>query len=90
LPTVYATLDLLSDLGVVRRFPGADGTALYDPRTDSHQHLVCRTCGTVADVEATVDDRAVRRRARSKGFAADRVEVLAYGRCRECAARERS
>ena len=42
LPTIYATLDLLEELGMVRRVQRA-GTTLFDPRTDSHHHLVCTT-----------------------------------------------
>src|ERR1044071_1388718 len=38
LPTIYATLDLLEELGMVRRVQRA-GTTLFDPRTDSHHHL---------------------------------------------------
>src|SRR3954454_22815104 len=44
LPTVYATLDLLADLGMARRV-SVGGPVLYDPRTEDHAHLRCRTCG---------------------------------------------
>src|SRR6266403_1088110 len=40
LPTVYATLELFEDLGLVRRVSTVGSTALYDPRTDEHQHFV--------------------------------------------------
>src|SRR4051794_1238444 len=51
LPTVYATLELLEELGTVRRVPGASGAALYDPRTEPHQHAVCRACGGGDDLD---------------------------------------
>ena len=54
LPTVYATLDLLEELGLVRRVPTEAGTAVYDPRTEDHHHLVCRTCGEIMDLDAPV------------------------------------
>src|ERR1044072_1250862 len=50
LPTVYATLDLLEELGMVRRLQRA-GTTLFDPRTDPHHHLVCTICGSVEDLD---------------------------------------
>ena len=45
LPTVYATLDLLADLGLARRV-SVGGPVLYDPRTEDHVHLRCRSCGS--------------------------------------------
>src|ERR1044072_4099683 len=46
LPTIYATLDLLEELGMVRRVQRA-GTTLFDPRAGSHHHLVRQTCGSL-------------------------------------------
>jgi Fe2+ or Zn2+ uptake regulation protein len=54
LPTVYATLELLRELGLVERVPTEGGAVVYDPRTDDHHHLVCRRCGAIADVETDV------------------------------------
>src|SRR3954452_2740040 len=47
LPTVYATLELLDELGLARRVAVPGGPALYDPRTAPHHHLVCARCGRV-------------------------------------------
>ena len=55
LPTVYATLDLLEELELLRRVPTEAGTAVFDPRTEDHHHLVCRRCGDIMDVDAPVD-----------------------------------
>src|SRR4051812_2234166 len=55
LPTVYSTLELLGELGMVRRLVARSGAALYDPRTGEHQHAVCRKCGRVEDLDAPVD-----------------------------------
>src|SRR4051794_41845740 len=54
LPTVYATLDLLTDLGEARRVT-VGGPVLYDPRTEDHAHLRCRECGRVEDLEIPMD-----------------------------------
>src|SRR6185437_11677947 len=55
LPTVYATLELLEDLGAIRRVAVPGGPALYDPRTEPHHHMVCSVCGGAEDVFADVD-----------------------------------
>jgi Fur family transcriptional regulator, stress-responsive regulator len=85
-PTVYATLDLLEELGLVHRVPGLGGTEVYDPRTDSHDHLVCRVCRRVADVDLAVDHAAVMRRAEASGFTPESASLAVIGVCSACAA----
>lgn len=86
LPTVYATLELLEELGLVRRLASTTGSAVYDPRTDVHHHLVCRSCGRITDVDGDVDDDAVMRAARSAGFAPDDAQLVVRGVCADCRA----
>jgi Fur family transcriptional regulator, peroxide stress response regulator len=50
--TVYNTLTLLEDVGVVRALRGEDGEVRYDPNVDAHHHLRCVTCGRLEDVPA--------------------------------------
>lgn len=85
LPTVYATLDLLGELGLVHRVATEGGTVVYDPRTDDHHHLVCRACGAIADIDAPVDVEALFGAARDAGFAPDQAQVTVRGLCRNCA-----
>lgn len=85
LPTVYATLDLLEELGLVHRVATEGGTVVYDPRTDDHHHLVCRRCGAIADVDAAVEPQALLDAARAAGFTPDHAQVTVRGLCRECA-----
>jgi Fe2+ or Zn2+ uptake regulation protein len=86
LPTVYASLDALEEAGLVRRVAAARGRALYDARPVDHHHLVCRRCGAVEDLDASVPlDRALAS-ARKRGFAADGAEVVVHGLCASCAA----
>jgi Fe2+ or Zn2+ uptake regulation protein len=85
LPTVYATLDLLEELGLVRRVATESGTAVYDPRTGDHHHLVCRRCGEIADIDAPVDRTDLLAAARARGFAADDAQVVVRGLCASCA-----
>ena len=86
-PTVYATLDLLSDLGLIRRLRAGTGATLYDSRTASHHHAVCRACGRVEDIDAAPDVAAVTTAAGRRGFDAEQVEVVVSGLCSECASR---
>jgi len=83
LPTIYATLDLLEELDMVRRVPRA-GAALFDPRTDPHHHLVCTECGSIEDLDSTLDTGAIERAAQRRGFSQARVEAVVHGRCRRC------
>jgi Fe2+ or Zn2+ uptake regulation protein len=86
LPTVYATLDLLESIGLIRRGASERGAVVYDPRTDEHHHLVCRGCGTIVDVDAPIEADALLSAARSAGFAPDHAQVVVRGLCADCAA----
>ncbi len=85
LPTVYATLELFEQLGIVRRVNDAGGTLLWDTRSDAHHHMICRSCGRVEDMETPVDLERARRSAARSGFQPDRAEVVVSGRCESCA-----
>lgn len=58
--TVYRNLNLLTEAGVITTVK-APGTARFDWRCDGHAHVVCRTCGAVADIalphDETLDER---------------------------------
>ena len=84
LPTVYASLDLLARLGVARRIEGAGTATLYDARPEAHHHFVCRTCGTVLDVDGELDTADLARAASGAGLAVDGVDVVLRGICPEC------
>jgi Fe2+ or Zn2+ uptake regulation protein len=84
LPTVYATLELLEEIGLVRRIASDSGTALFDPRTDEHHHLVCRVCGAIADIDGAVDHGALMAAARGAGFVPDQAQVVIRGLCAAC------
>ena len=86
LPTVYATLDLLESIGLIRRVASERGAVVYDPRTDDHHHLVCRGCGTIVDVDAPIEAESLLSAARSAGFAPDHAQVVVRGLCADCAA----
>jgi Fe2+ or Zn2+ uptake regulation protein len=85
LPTVYATLDLLEELGAVRRVSLPGGAAVYDPRLAPHHHLVCRNCGRAEDVDVPIELEPVLAAAAAKGFTPRHAEVVVAGLCAACA-----
>jgi Fe2+ or Zn2+ uptake regulation protein len=86
LPTVYSTLELFEDLGIVRRVKDGGGRLLWDTRGDDHHHLVCRRCGRVEDIDTPLDLEGARRSAKRMGFAPDHAEVVVSGLCASCSA----
>ena len=85
LPTVYATLELFEQLGIVRRVNGGGGTLVWDTRADTHHHTICRNCGRIEDMETPLDLERARRSAARSGFRPDRAEVVVSGLCASCA-----
>ena len=83
LPTIYATLELLEELGMVRRVQRA-GTTLFDPRIESHHHLVCTVCGSMEDLDAELETAVLERAAARRGFEHERIEAVVHGRCASC------
>jgi Fe2+ or Zn2+ uptake regulation protein len=85
LPTVYATLDLLTELGEARRVSVGGSPVLYDPRVADHAHVRCRECGRVEDLDVPLDVARALRAARDAGYAAETAELVVEGRCAACA-----
>ena len=84
LPTVYATLEVLADLGLASRVHA--GRALrYDPRVDPHHHFVCDACGAVVDLDGDIDLQPALERVRAAGAVPAGAELLVRGRCAACA-----
>jgi Fur family ferric uptake transcriptional regulator len=83
--TVYRTLELLEELGLVQHTHLGHGAPTYSVSTDDdHVHLVCRHCGAVQECAAEVLGEAVRRLADERGFALDVGHVALFGRCATC------
>lgn len=83
---VYDVLRALSAAGLVRRIQPAGSVARYEARVgDNHHHVVCRVCGTIADVDCAVGDTPCLTASGDHGFAIDEAEVTYWGLCPECA-----
>jgi Fur family transcriptional regulator, stress-responsive regulator len=85
LPTVYSTLELFEQLGMVRRLGVSQGAVMYDPRPDQHDHMVCDRCGKIEDLDAGVELDGALFRAERGGFAPKRAEIRISGLCSDCA-----
>ncbi|MFN8157538.1 MAG: Fur family transcriptional regulator [Candidatus Nanopelagicales bacterium] len=84
---VYDVLRALTVAGLVRRIEPAGSVARYEARVgDNHHHVVCRGCGTIADVDCAVDYRPCLVASDDHGFLIDEAEVTYWGVCPDCAA----
>lgn len=85
--TVYRTLELLEELGLVSHAHLGHGAPTYH-LADRHQHLhlVCRDCGSVIEADVSVAAPLVDRLRSGFGFDTDMKHFAIFGRCRECAA----
>jgi Fur family ferric uptake transcriptional regulator len=86
---VYDVLNALTAVGLVRRIQPLGMVARYESRVgDNHHHVVCRSCGIIADVDCAVgeapcltpfdDDNVL------DGFVLDEAEVIYWGLCPDC------
>jgi len=88
---VYDVLRALTAAGLVRRIQPSGSVARYDPRVgDNHHHVVCRTCGDIADVDCAVGDTPCLTASDDRGFSIDEAEVIYWGLCFMCSAAQRS
>ena len=83
--TVYRTLDVLEELGLIRHCHGADGREEFHvlPETE-HGHVYCETCGRSWDIEAEEVAPMLASFDERRGFAVDLSHLTVVGRCREC------
>ncbi|ROP28764.1 Fur family ferric uptake transcriptional regulator [Couchioplanes caeruleus] len=83
---VYDVLRALTDAGLIRRIQPAGATARYESRVaDNHHHVVCRSCGAIADVDCAVGHAPCLTASNDHGFVVDEAEVVYWGTCPGCA-----
>jgi Fur family transcriptional regulator, stress-responsive regulator len=84
---VYDVLSALTNAGVVRRIQPARSVARYEARVgDNHHHVVCRSCGAIADVDCAVGEAPCLDGDADHGFKIDEAEIVFWGRCPTCSA----
>ena len=82
---VYDVLRALTTTGLVRRIQPAGSVARYESRVgDDHHHVVCRSCGSIADVDCATGDTPCLTASDDQGFAIDEAEVVYWGLCPDC------
>jgi Fur family ferric uptake transcriptional regulator len=87
---VYDALAAFTDRGLLRRIQPGGAPARYENRVgDNHHHLICRACGRMVDVDCAVGYAPCLTAADASGFAIDEAEVVYWGRCPECMAKEK-
>ncbi|MDQ6936608.1 MAG: transcriptional repressor [Actinomycetota bacterium] len=86
LTTVYRTLQLLEEIGLLAHTHLGHGAPSYRPFDDHHIHLVCHQCGAVSDADPGMVDPLTRRLADQQGFAVDLAHFTVFGRCARCTA----
>ncbi|MBR7838619.1 transcriptional repressor [Actinospica durhamensis] len=85
LQAVYEALTALTAAGLIRRIEPPGSAARFEGRVgDNHHHLVCRTCGVVADVDCAVGEAPCLTASEDHGFAIDEAEVIYWGLCPGC------
>jgi Fe2+ or Zn2+ uptake regulation protein len=85
---VYDVLNALTAVGLVRRIQPLGMVARYESRVgDNHHHVVCRSCGVIADIDCAVGDAPCLTPSDDnvlEGFVLDEAEVIYWGLCPDC------
>ncbi|TQJ00997.1 Fur family transcriptional regulator [Amycolatopsis cihanbeyliensis] len=88
---VYDVLRALTAAGLVRRIQPPGSVARYESRVgDNHHHVVCRSCGAIADVDCAVGTAPCLAASDDHGFVIDEAEVIYWGLCPTCFTATRS
>jgi Fe2+ or Zn2+ uptake regulation protein len=83
--TVYDVLRALTGAGLVRRMQPAGSVARYESRVgDNHHHLLCRSCGAIADVDCAVGLTPCLTASDAHDFVIHEAEVIYWGLCPTC------
>src|SRR6202167_332719 len=85
LQAVYEALHALAAAGLIRRIEPAGSPTRYEGRVmDNHHHVVCRSCGAVADVDCATGEAPCLTASDDHGFSIDEAEVVYWGLCPDC------
>lgn len=88
---VYDVLAALTTAGLIRRIQPSGSVARYETRVgDNHHHVVCRSCGAIADIDCATGEAPCLTPSDTHGvldgFVVDEAEVIYWGVCPDCAA----
>lgn len=89
LATIYKTVDILHEIGLINILNIGEDSFRYDARTDSHAHVCCTECGRVDDV--SIDIGSCMKEAEDKtSYDLNRHKLYFYGLCPECRAKKKN
>ena len=85
LQAVYEALHALTAAGLIGRIETPGSPARFEGRVgDNHHHLVCRSCGAVADVDCAVGHAPCLTASDDHGYSIEEAQVLFWGLCPDC------
>lgn len=84
LATVYNTLKMLKELGVIRELSYGDMSSRYDGNDSEHAHLVCECCNHVIDIQCPPHEKLATGEIEESGFAIRSYRLEYYGTCKSC------
>lgn len=86
--TLYRTLQLLVETGLVRERDFGEGYSRYEPAAEGHDHLICQRCGVVVEFSGERVERMLRVTADEHHFLYRRHHLEVHGLCRTCRGRD--
>ena len=84
LGTVYRNLNLLVDLGEIRKLSCGDGTDHFDYDTSPHYHFVCKECGKIMDISMNAAKGLEEEAGRHVNGTIEDHTIFFYGTCGDC------
>jgi Fur family peroxide stress response transcriptional regulator len=85
LATVYKTLQILQETGLIQELSFPQGQTRYDPYIKPHINLVCLQCGKIQDIEDSALNDLIQKVASNAHFTLTSQRVDIYGICNKCA-----
>lgn len=85
LSTIYRSLTIFEQLGLVRRIPTPDGKAHYEIANYPHGHFICKSCGRIFDLD--INQSSLKKEVNKilkEDFEIETCNFLCYGTCKEC------
>jgi Fur family peroxide stress response transcriptional regulator len=84
LATVYTTLKILKDIGLIRELNLADDQTRFDPNTLPHVHLICLRCGSITDWTEPMLEELINKISSDTGFTVKESSMNISGFCKDC------
>jgi Fe2+ or Zn2+ uptake regulation protein len=85
LGTIYRTLDILREIGLVQLFSFGGSAGRYEAALDKHHHLLCTNCGELTNVHADGVAQLAQKIAEREGYTEFDCALTIVGRCNDCA-----